>query len=60
MKVVSLKNLVGQARAKEAEDPNKYFHGRQYFLTINGELYFSVDVASELGYRVHKDWIEEV
>lgn len=60
MKVVSLKNLVGQARAKEAENPNEYFYGREYFLTINGELYFIVDVAVELGYYVHKDWIENV
>ena len=60
MQVVSLKKLVGRARANEAKNPDVYFYGREYFLTINGELYFIVNVAHELGYLVHEDWIEEV
>ena len=59
MQVVSLKKLVGKARAKEAENPEEPFWGRKYVIVIDDMLYFPVDVAIELGYNVLSHWIEE-
>ena len=40
--------------------PNWEYRGQEYVFTYKGELYMPLNVANNIHYIIHDDWIEEI